>query len=830
MADQIDSLGLIDGFTTSAWMPDWYLGDPTRVYYPPMTNWILGITTAFTGDIVVAYRLFMFAIVFILGLSIYHIGFSWGHNHFAAIVGAILVMSAPYTLRTLFVEGNFARGLAILPLPYLFWLHERLLTERKIRRIITMLALLWAFAIVAHVQQAVLFAFVIVAYVGLRIVLNEYIPIRRTFFAALALMLGGILASFYIIPAYGKIELDNVPYLPDKIDLFSVDWSAILPTPVTIESITIGVAAIVFALVFCLRFGKQHQIAMVMVASLSVLLAFGEKGGLYLFLPLRQLILPERFLNITAVIIPLLIASSPFEGIRKYWFIIGMVLIIAIDFLPVWRMIHMRPLPDDLTHIAQVSASRSFTGRSVPLIDPSPSSMHIYMTSVIADRDSVTGWALENTPQHEGIRRLGYATTNSLDYLPAVLSLWNTDYIITERETEIASLAGYYDPIVADGDFQLWERLTPSAFAHVLPDNQMLVIGDNASSWMFAFPFASEGFSPILSSYTPEYLSRFTTIGLNRIKNPEMIAPMFGEWVNNGGTLIADFSNLPAPYNAGFDIFGVQTFSYVLDEDSPIQHQFSDFPSTFTLPSDIDRWVGSTYYDLDEVLLSLENDGEIYPVLGYKNVGEGRVWFVGFNLLYWLESQGYWDATQSIVSLILRDENVYQDLVLPSLPLSNKETIDGELSFDYTLDQDQYVILSQTYFPRWKAYLDGQPITIENHQHLIAFDLPAGQHHLELIYEPYSTISMVAFVVSGLGIIAIMGMWIVLRKEAVLTVQDRINDFFDRHSYGYPPIQDELEREICPQCGQKTAIVHPPTKETYPFFSLECPECGFKGL
>ena len=164
------------------------------------------------------------------------------------------------------------------------------------------------------------------------------------------------------------------------------------------------------------------------------------------------------------------------------------------------------------------------------------------------------------------------------------------------------------------------------------------------------------------------------------------------------------------------------------------------------------------------------------------------------------------------------------------LSLSNKEIIDGALSFNYTLDHDQDVILSQTYFPRWKAYLDGQPIIIENHQHLIAFDLPAGQHHLEPIYEPYSTVSMVAFAVSRLGIIAIIGMWIVLRKEAVLTVQDRINDFFDRHSYGYPPIQDELEREICPQCGQKTAIVHPPTKETYPFFSLECPECGFKGL
>lgn len=827
MADSIQELGLIEGFRSSAWMPDWYMGDPTRVYYPPVTNWMLGLTATATGDIVQAYRLFMFAILLSLGLSIYVIGYSWGQNIFAALIGAILVMSVPYTLRTLFVEGNFARGLAILPLPYLVWANERLLTQGRVRTSFILLVFLWAFALLAHIQQAVIFAFILVVYVALRIVMNEYIPIRRSFFALLALIFGGLVASFYILPAYSKIELSNVPYLPDKIDSFTVDWSAIIPTQDNIEATTIGIMLIVFCVLYSLRFGKQHQKAIVIVASLSVLLAFGEKGGLYLFLPLRQLILPERFLNITAIMLPLMIASTPNLHIGRRWLIIGAIVVLWVDFYPVWRIVHMRPPTPDLVHLADISASRPYQGRSVPLINPSPSSAQVYLTSLTAGRDSATGWALENTPQHEGIRRLGRAMERSLDYLPALLSLWNTDYIITENNTEIDSLNGIYDVIAADGGFKLWERFEPSSFAQILPKNQMLVIGDNPSVWMFAFPFASEGFSPELADYDPNYLIRFDTIGINRIKSPNQIEALLQPWVEEGGTLIMDLSNLQPPYNAGFEIFDVQTFSYSLSESSPISGTIANLPSEFTIPSDIEQWVGNTYFDLDNVMLSIEYDGQSYPLLGYKNVGEGQVWFVGFNLFYWLDLQNNQELSKHVVDLILNNHDVYQELTLPSLSISNRIYDGHTLTFDYNLENDDYVILSQTYFPRWRAYLDNQPISIDNHQHLIALNLPKGQHHIRLEYEPYSTVSLVGFAISGFGILLSILTWFALRNFHVLTVQDRIHDFFDRHSYGDLPHDSKRELTLCPNCGQLSAIAYPPTQETYPFFVLQCSECSY---
>src|ERR1700694_5313100 len=42
--------GLLEGLRQSAWMPDWYLGTPTYVYYPPLSPFILGVLTAVLGD------------------------------------------------------------------------------------------------------------------------------------------------------------------------------------------------------------------------------------------------------------------------------------------------------------------------------------------------------------------------------------------------------------------------------------------------------------------------------------------------------------------------------------------------------------------------------------------------------------------------------------------------------------------------------------------------------------------------------------------------------------------------------------------------------------
>ena len=66
MAGSIESHGWLQGFFDSAWLPDWYMGDPTRVYYPPLTTWTLGLLAAAVGDVFVAYRVFVTAAILLL--------------------------------------------------------------------------------------------------------------------------------------------------------------------------------------------------------------------------------------------------------------------------------------------------------------------------------------------------------------------------------------------------------------------------------------------------------------------------------------------------------------------------------------------------------------------------------------------------------------------------------------------------------------------------------------------------------------------------------------------------------------------------------------------
>jgi uncharacterized membrane protein YfhO len=67
-----------------------------------------------------------------------------------------------------------------------------------------------------------------------------------------------------------------------------------------------------------------------------------------------------------------------------------------------------------------------------------------------------------------------------------------------------------------------------------------------------------------------------------------------------------------------------------------------------------------------------------------------------------------------------------------------------------------YLVLSDTWYPGWRATVDGMPATIERaNVHFRAINLPTGTHTVHLVYEPASY-----FV--GIGISAVTMLSIVL--------------------------------------------------------------------
>ena len=68
------------------------------------------------------------------------------------------------------------------------------------------------------------------------------------------------------------------------------------------------------------------------------------------------------------------------------------------------------------------------------------------------------------------------------------------------------------------------------------------------------------------------------------------------------------------------------------------------------------------------------------------------------------------------------------------------------------------VVISQTHYPAWRTYVDGQPATIWRANYAFqALEVPAGHHQIQLVYEDKKLLA--GSVLSGLGLLACAGLW-----------------------------------------------------------------------
>jgi uncharacterized membrane protein YfhO len=66
-------------------------------------------------------------------------------------------------------------------------------------------------------------------------------------------------------------------------------------------------------------------------------------------------------------------------------------------------------------------------------------------------------------------------------------------------------------------------------------------------------------------------------------------------------------------------------------------------------------------------------------------------------------------------------------------------------------------VLSEAYYPAWKAYVDGRPVPLYVADHVLrAVPVPAGEHTVELRYESWSLrVGMAVSLISYLALIAL---------------------------------------------------------------------------
>ena len=79
-------------------------------------------------------------------------------------------------------------------------------------------------------------------------------------------------------------------------------------------------------------------------------------------------------------------------------------------------------------------------------------------------------------------------------------------------------------------------------------------------------------------------------------------------------------------------------------------------------------------------------------------------------------------------------------------------------------DGNAILVLADTYYPGWRAFLDGAPTKLYRANYVVrAIELPPGEHRVEFIFDPISF--KVGAVVSALALVASIG-WLLSIQTA----------------------------------------------------------------
>jgi uncharacterized membrane protein YfhO len=89
--------------------------------------------------------------------------------------------------------------------------------------------------------------------------------------------------------------------------------------------------------------------------------------------------------------------------------------------------------------------------------------------------------------------------------------------------------------------------------------------------------------------------------------------------------------------------------------------------------------------------------------------------------------------------------------------LKSQEVTSHKVSVDVSASAPGLVVIAQAHYPRWKAFVDGQPAELLRANHAFqAVQVPAGDHRVDVIYrdKPFqigAVLSLVSLAGVGLG-------------------------------------------------------------------------------
>jgi hypothetical protein len=281
---------------------------------------------------------------------------------------------------------------------------------------------------------------------------------------------------------------------------------------------------------------------------------------------------------------------------------------------------------------------------------------------------------------------------------------------------------------------------SPSVSSPVLNLNPSgLVIGRGADTVAQIYPWMNQGNSWYVDENPDVYYAPYRIIYLYDFRYHNLSAALtrIRSWVAEGKQVVIDMTGL-----VGETILNVQTQNVRLPKtpvftagpnlDFTVDGRMAEEPFEYNGAD----WQGASYLGLDGSLVQVTDaEGNERPVLGYKQIPEGKVYFLGFNWSAHIQATHDRSAANLLDSFFQR-ANPERSITLSAFPLQSMQSPADRWFFTYQTDQAAAAVISQTWSPHWRVTVDGTATDVFNLDNLILLNLPAGTHRVDFAYEP----------------------------------------------------------------------------------------------
>lgn len=792
--------------TTPHILPYWYSNWEVLKNSPRVLPIVMAIFYWFVNDPVKLSQ-YTQMIIYIFGALSMFWAMSRRFHPFNALLGAALYGLGPTLLLDLsIIGGSPPRVLAAALIPPAFLFFDEMLEKKNRRLNLPLLVLVLAIAFLSHPLVGLLIMLMFGVYGFLRAVLDRYVTGAGLIWGFLAFMSTVVLCATWFVPFF--LEKSGWTQLPEtsKIAGSSLDWIYLK------ERFGYVLPALLPLYIFLKRPKKPADIALFLTGVFAFIFSFGDKFFLYpLFSWLN--IYPFAGSFFVAFAFSYLIAASfDFGKIRRWGKILALLLgIVVLVYQSYWgnKLVgdmarfkgYYYRMPQTIATMDKIEEIYR-GGRMMIMRYPFPD--NIIWWAPMYKIPMVEGWYYSTTAQGKHIAWLYDAIHYGYpEYAVRRLKQLNTRVFLANSYFEDGAakerFADFLDKMKTAGyeqDINTFEGSEHEIAYKVYLDREessyfqplaakIMVIGKDASIANAIIPGAVQGDSIYVDDYDPNVLRHFSALILNGFgyRDKNKAEGVVREYLRQGGRVVVDFNRMEASRLVDEPNFlGVNGQRQIAT--APIKVGASPgggaLPDVLPLPEELNLDIGDPdteaerfavkewryieYTNLDKQLVWREDDMDgVASIIGYKEIEGQKVWFVGpsfFYYAYLTHDQRWLDLLGR--TLVSGDGGSRPDIDTPPSGVDSGAQISvlrddfESKSINYTSPTDLPLLVSYTYSPHWRAYLDGKEIKVYGLESLMLLDLPAGVgRQVELRYEDTAA-RRLGTIVSDLALVIIL--------------------------------------------------------------------------